>query len=45
MVLNHENAPNLFFVDMIDMTGLSGRVEGFTNIIQRFSFDTITLKN
>ncbi len=45
MVLNHENAPNLFFVDLVDMTGVSGRVQNFSNIIQRFSWDTITLKN
>ena len=45
MVLNHENAPNLFFVDLVDLTGLNKRVEGFSNIIQRFSWDTITLKN
>lgn len=43
MVLNHENAPNLFFVDLVDMTGLNKRVKGFSNIIQRFSWDTITL--
>jgi len=45
MVLNHENAPNLFFVELVDMTGLSSRVQGFSNIIQRFSWDTISLKN
>jgi peptide/nickel transport system substrate-binding protein len=45
MALGHENAPNLFFVELVDMTGLSGRVQGFDNTIQRFSFDTITLKN
>jgi peptide/nickel transport system substrate-binding protein len=45
MVLNHENAPNLFFVELVDMTGLSARVQNFTNTIQRFSFDTITLAN
>ncbi|HJN04575.1 MAG TPA: ABC transporter substrate-binding protein, partial [Alphaproteobacteria bacterium] len=44
MALGHENAPNLFFVELVDMTGLSSRVENFTNTIQRFSFDTITLK-
>ena len=43
MVLNHENAPNLFFVELVDMTGLNKRVQNFSNTIQRFSFDTITL--
>ena len=45
MVLNHENAPNLFFVELVDLTGLNKRVNNFTNIIQRFSFDKITLSN
>lgn len=45
MVLNHENAPNLFFVDLVDMTGLSSRVRNFSNIIQRFSWSDITLEN
>ena len=36
MVLNHENAPNLFFVELVDMTGLNKRVENFSNVIQRF---------
>jgi peptide/nickel transport system substrate-binding protein len=45
MVLNHENAPNLFFVELVDLTGLNKRVSNFSNTIQRFSFDTITLSN
>ncbi len=44
MALGHENAPNLFFVELVDLTGLSDRVENFGNTIQRFSWDTITLK-
>jgi len=43
MVLNNENAPNLFFVELTDLTGLNKRVNGFTNIIQRFNFHEITL--
>jgi peptide/nickel transport system substrate-binding protein len=43
MVLNHENAPNLFFVELTDLTGLNKRVNGFSNIIQRFNFHEITL--
>jgi hypothetical protein len=43
MVLNNENAPNLFFVELTDLTGLNKRVNGFANIIQRFNFHEITL--
>lgn len=45
MVLNHENAPNLFFVEMVDLTGVSKRVQNFQNTIQRFNWNEITLKN
>ncbi len=45
MALGHENAPNLFFVELVDMTGLSSRIENFSNTIQRFSYETVTLKN
>ncbi len=43
MVLNHDNAPNLFFVELTDLTGLNKRVKGFNNVIQRFNFHEITL--
>jgi peptide/nickel transport system substrate-binding protein len=43
MVLNNENAPNLFFVELTDLTGLNKRISGFSNIIQRFNFHEITL--
>lgn len=45
MVLNHENAPNLFFVEMVDLTGVSKRVQNFQNTIQRFNWNEIALKN
>lgn len=45
MVLNHENAPNLFFVEMVDLTGVSTRVQNFQSTIQRFNWNEITLKN
>ena len=44
MVLNHENAPNLFFVELTDLTGLNKRVKNFRNTIQRFNFHEIELK-
>jgi peptide/nickel transport system substrate-binding protein len=43
MVLNHDNAPNLFFVELTDMTGLNKRVSNFTNTIQRYNFHSLTL--
>jgi peptide/nickel transport system substrate-binding protein len=43
MVLNHDNAPNLFFVELVDMTGLNKRVSGFTNVLQRYNFHSLTL--
>ncbi|MSO65722.1 MAG: ABC transporter substrate-binding protein [Alphaproteobacteria bacterium] len=43
MAVNKENAQNLFFTELTDLTGLNRQVQNFTNTIQRFSFDTITL--
>jgi len=43
MVLNHDNAPNLFFVELTDMTGLNKRVSGFSNVLQRYNFHSLTL--
>ena len=43
MVLNHDNAPNLFFVELTDMVALNKRVSGFTNTIQRYNFHSLTL--
>jgi peptide/nickel transport system substrate-binding protein len=43
MAVNKDQAQNLFFVELSDLTGLNRRVQGFTNTIQRFSFETVTL--
>ncbi len=42
MAFNHDHAPNLFFVELTDLTGVNKRVQGFANTIQRFSFHDIT---
>lgn len=44
MVVNKDQAQNIHFFEMTDLTGLNKRVEGFSNVIQRFSFHDITLK-
>ncbi|MBM3503839.1 MAG: ABC transporter substrate-binding protein [Alphaproteobacteria bacterium] len=43
MAVNKDQAQNLFFVELTDLTGIHRRVQGFTNTIQRFSFENITL--
>ncbi|MDA1058330.1 MAG: hypothetical protein O3C65_06525, partial [Proteobacteria bacterium] len=43
MVMNHDNAPNLFFVELVDITGLNKRVGGFSNVLQRYNFHSLTL--
>ena len=45
MALNHENAANLFFTELTDLSALHRRVQGFKNTIQRFNFHEITLSN
>ena len=43
MAVNKDQAQNIFFTELNDLTGLNKRVQGFTNTIQRFSFHDITL--
>lgn len=43
MAVNKDQAQNIFFFEMTDLTGLNKRVQGFTNTIQRFNFHDITL--
>ena len=44
MAVNKDQAQNIFFTELNDLTGLNKRIEGFTNTIQRFNFHEITLK-
>ena len=45
MRINHENAAMVFFVELLDITGLHNRVRGFQNHIQRFNYHDVTLEN
>lgn len=42
---NHDGAPMIFMVEVIDIVGLSRRVQGFRNEIQRLSFHDVSLGN
>lgn len=44
MAVNKDQAQNIFFFEMTDLTGVNGRVQNFQNVIQRFNFHEITLK-
>ena len=44
MAVNKDQAQNIFFTELNDLTGLNKRVENFQNTIQRFNFHEITLK-
>ncbi|MSO65509.1 MAG: hypothetical protein EXQ85_06915 [Alphaproteobacteria bacterium] len=45
LALNSENAAMLYMIEMVDLTGLNKRVQGFRNDIQRFNFEEVTLAN
>ncbi len=43
--LNHDNAALIIFNEIPDLTGISKRVQGFENIIQRLNYHEVTLAN
>lgn len=42
---NHDGAPMIFMVEVIDIIGLNKRVQGFRNEIQRLSFHEVSFGN
>jgi len=42
---NHDGAPMIFMVEVIDIVGLNKRVQGFRNEIQRLSFHDVSFAN
>jgi len=44
LALNKENAPMIWFTELLDVTGLHKRVQGFTNEIQRWNVHQVTFR-
>jgi peptide/nickel transport system substrate-binding protein len=44
LALNKENAPMIWFTELLDVTGLHRRVQGFENVIQRWNVHEVTFR-